>query len=205
MRCPHSAGIRSTLALLVISSTFTVGASSTSAQSRSTWSASGTLGLAAPVGGWRSDLDPGTEYRIAFARRRENSRWALEAELTRHAFTFADDALAARQDGSARGTIRQTSLGLGLRYALLERSGLSTWVSGGVAAHSVRTSLWRESPVRDPVLVLLRDEYVPGLSAGFGIALGPFRLQPVAEVRVRFVALRERPLVSVPIAVGLRF
>ena len=203
MRCQHYAVFSSTLALLAVSSTLTLGTSSTSAQSRSTWSASGTLGLAAPVGGWRSDLDPGTEYRVGFARRRESSRWALEAELARHAFTFADDALAAREDGSARGSIRQTSLGVGLRYALLERSGLSTWVRGGVAFHSVRTSLWRDSPVRDPVL--LRDEYVPGLSAGFGIALGPFRLQPVAEVRVRFVALRERPLMSVPIAVGLRF
>ena len=132
-----------------------------------------------------------------------NSRWALEGELVRHAFTFADDALTARQDGSARGAIRQTSLGIGLRYALVERAGLSTWVSGSVAAHSVRTSLWRDSPVSDPVL--LRDEYVPGASAGFAIALGPFRVQPVVEVRVRFVALRERPLVSVPIAVGLRF
>ena len=199
----HCGTFRSVLALIVLSSTLTVATSTTGAQSASTWSAGGSLGLAAPVGGWRGDLEPGSEYRVAFTRRRVNSRWALEGELARHAFTFADDALAAREDGSARGFIRQTSLGVSLRYALVERSGLSTWVRGGVAAHSVRTSLWRDSPVSDPVL--LRDEYVPGFSAGLGVALGPFRVQPVAEVRLQLVALRERPLVSVPIAVGLRF
>jgi hypothetical protein len=203
MPCIHFGTLRSILTLTILSSTLTVGARTAGAQSESTWSAGVTLGLTTPVGGWRGDLEAGTEYRVTVTRQRVRSRWAAEGELARHAFTFADAALAARQDGSERGVIRQTSLGIGLRYAVVERSELSTWVSGGVAVHSVRTSLWSESPISDPVL--LRDEYVPGLSAGLGIALGPFRVQPVAEVRLRLVALRERPLVSVPIAVGLRF
>src|SRR5687767_4474601 len=180
-----------------------VGVSIADAQGGSAWSATGSLGLAPPVGRWNTDLDPGTEYRLSVSRGRPGSRWALAAELTRHSFTFADEALARRDDGSVRGFIRQTSVGLGVRYALVERSMVSSWMSGNVNLHGVRTSLWHQDPSRNPVL--LRDEYVPGLSAGVGFAVGPFRLKPVAEVRLRVVALRERPLVSIPIAVGLRF
>jgi hypothetical protein len=203
MPCVHVGALRLLLVLALWSSTLTVGASAIDAQDHSAWLVGGSLGLAPPVGGWRNDLDPGTEYHVSLTRRRVSSRWALEAALTRHSFTFADEALAARDDRPASGFIRQTSLGIGVRYALVEHSALSTWVSGGVAAHSVRTSLWRDSPIRDPLQ--LRDEYVPGLSLGLGLALGPFRIKPVAEVRLRLVALRERPLMSVPIAVGLRF
>ena len=194
---------RSVLVPALWAATVVLAASIADAQGSSAWSATGSLGLAPPLGGWNTDLDPGTEYRLSVSRWRPGSRWALAAELTHHAFTFADEALARRNDGSARGFIRQTSLGLGVRYAVVERSLLSSWVGGTVSVHSVRTSLWREDPSRSPVL--LRDEYVPGLSAGVGLAVGPFRLKPVAEVRLRVVALRERPLVSVPIAVGLRF
>lgn len=183
--------------------TAVLGASIADAQGSPAWSATGSLALAPPLGGWNADLDPGTEYRLSVSRWRPGARWALAAEVTRHSFTFADDALARRNDGSARGFIRQTSLGLGVRYALVERSLVSGWVTGNVGLHSVRTSLWREGSSQSPVL--LRDEYAPGLSAGFGLAVGPFRLKPVAEVRIRVVALRERPLVSVPLAVGLRF
>ena len=194
---------RSILAATLWAATVVVGASIADAQGGPAWSATGSLGLAPPLGGWNTDLDPGTEYRLSVSRGRPGSRWALAAELTRHSFTFADEALARRDDGSARGFIRQTSVGLGVRYALVERSLLSSWVSGNVSLHSVRTSLWHEDPSRNPVM--LRDEYVPGLSAGVGFAVGPFRLKPVADVRLRVVALRGRPLVSVPIAVGVRF
>lgn len=199
----HFGTQRLLVVLAVWSSTLTPWTSRAEAQNESAWSVSGSLGLAPPIGGWSNDLDPGTEYRLSLTRRRVSSRWAFEAALTRHSFTFTDEALAARDDGSARGFIRQASLDVGVRYVLVERSALSTWVRGGVAAHSVRTSTWRDTPLRSPLL--LRDEYVPGLSAGLGLALGPFRLKPVVEVRLRLVALRERPLISVPIAVGLRF
>jgi hypothetical protein len=173
------------------------------AQDRPSWSIGAALGLAAPTASWGDDLEAGTEYRLTVTKQRATSPWALQGEIARHAFTFADASLAARQDGSDRGYIRQTSVSLGLRYTLVARSHLETWASSSVALHSVRTSLWRDGPISDPVL--LRDEYVPGLSAGLGIALGPFRVQPVAEVRLRLVALRERPLVSIPLSVGVRF
>jgi hypothetical protein len=203
MPCVQTGSRRSIPVAALWAATIVLGASIADAQGGPAWSATGSLGFAPPLGVWNTDLDPGTEYRLSVSRWRPGSRWALAAELTRHSFTFADEALARRDDGSARGFIRQTSLALGVRYALVERSLLSSWVSGNVGLHSVRTSLWREGPIRSPVL--LRDEYAPGLSAGFGLAVGPFRLKPVAEVRLRVVALRERPLVSVPIAVGLRF
>ena len=195
---------RSLLAALIgLSLPLALGGRSAAAQDQSMWSVGAALGLVPAAASWRDDLEPGTEYRLTVTRQRATSRWALYGEVARHAFTFDDASLAARQDGSDRGHIRQTSLGLGLRYTLLARSKLTTWASTGVALHSVRTSLWRDGAISDPVL--LRDEYVPGLSAGLGLALGAFRVQPVAEVRLRFVALRERPLLSIPIAVGLRF
>ena len=194
---------RSILVAAFSAATFVLGASVADAQDGPAWSAMGSLALTPPLGGWKTDLDPGTEYRLSVSRWRPRSRWALAAELTRHSFTFADEALARRDDGAERGVIRQTSLGLGVRYTLVERSLLSTWVSANASVHSVRTSLWRAGAIPSPLL--LRDEYAPGLSAGFGLAVGPFRVKPVAEVRLRVVGLRERALVSVPIAVGLRF
>src|SRR5688500_20145328 len=84
-----------------------VGVSIADAQGGSAWSATGSLGLAPPVGRWYTDLDPGTEYRLSVSRWRPGSRWALAAELTRHSFTFADVELDRRDDGSVRGHLRQ--------------------------------------------------------------------------------------------------
>jgi hypothetical protein len=183
--------------------TVALAAAQGSAHDKSTWSLTGSVGLAAPLGAWRSDLDAGRAYRLAVSRSRGGSPWIFEAELARHPFDFSETGLTARNDGSARGYIRQTSLGLGVRRLVIERTALSGWFTGGLSLHSVRTSTWRDAPLRDHTL--LRDEFVPGLNLGVGLALGRFRVQPLVDVRLQYVALRERPLISMPVAIGLRF
>lgn len=196
---------RVTLTLVASVSTLTAAASFASAQqqNQSGWSFTAGVGLAAPVGGWRADLETGREYRIAVGRARAGSPWTFELDLATHPFDFTEPGLAARNDGSVRGHIRQTSLGLGVRRLVAERAGLSGWLRAGLGLHSVRTSTWEEGPGNSPTS--LRDEFVPGLNVGIGVALGRLRLRPVLDARVRYVMLRERPLVSVPITLGLRF
>lgn len=175
----------------------------TVAQEKSAWSLTGSVGLAAPLGAWRSDLNAGQEYRLSLSRRRGTSPWIFEAEVATHPFDFSARGLASRNDGSTRGYIRQTSVGLGVRRVLLERPAVSSWLSGGLSLHSIRTSAWRDTPLPSPTL--LRDEFVPGFHLGTGVALARWRVQPVFDVRLQYVTLSERPLLSVPIAVGLRF
>jgi hypothetical protein len=175
----------------------------TVAQEKPAWSLTGSVGLAAPLGAWRSDLSAGREYRLSLSRRRATSPWIFEAEVATHPFDFSASGLASRNDGSARGYIRQTSLGLGVRRLVLERPAVSSWISGGLSLHSVRTSAWRDTPLPDPTL--LRDEFVPGFHMGAGIAFARWRVQPVFDVRLQYVPLSDRPLLSVPLTIGLRF
>jgi hypothetical protein len=204
MRTAH---IPRRVALTLVASVSTLaGAASIAAaqqQNHSVWSFTAGVGLAAPVGGWRGDLETGREYRIAVGRTRTESPWTFELELASHPYDFAEPGLAARNDGSVRGYVRQTSIGLGVRRLVGERPGLSGWLSAGVGLHSVRTSTWPEGPPTSPTS--LRDEFAPGLNVGLGVALGRLRLQPVLDARVRYVMLGERPLLSVPITLGLRF
>jgi hypothetical protein len=196
---------RVTLTLLASIPPFAIPSSGALAQqqNQSTWSFTAGVGLAAPVGGWRGDLEPGREYRVSVGRTRTGSPWTFELELATHPFDFAEPALAARNDGSVRGYIRSTSVGLGVRRLVAERHGLSSWLNAGLALHSVRTSTWEEGPLNSPTS--LRDEFVPGLNVGLAVAFGRLRLQPVLDARVRYVMLGERPLLSVPITLGLRF
>jgi hypothetical protein len=204
MRASH---IRRRLAPTLLASIPLLAAASSSAlaqqQNQSIWSFAAGVGLAAPLGGWRGDLEPGREYRLSVGRTRNGSPWTFELELANHPFDFAEPALTARNDGSVRGYIRSTSVGLGVRRLVAERPGLSSWLSAGLALHSVRTSTWEEGPLNSPTS--LRDEFVPGLNVGLGVGFGRLRLQPVLDARLRYVLLGERPLLSVPITLGLRF